>query len=319
MRGASDQAGSRSAHQALSKAILSTVAYADVFDYPLTLAQIHRYLIGVAALPSTVRNVLHGEALVSRQLGHSNGYYCLAGREAIIETRLYRAEVAARIWPKAQRYALSIASLPFVRMVAITGTLAMNNVDPNADIDCLIVTVPHRVWLARSLSIAFVYLGRLENVELCPNYVLSLDALDQFDRSFFSAHEIAQMVPLYGLDIYSRLIHANSWAKRHLPNAFGTNAFNSHAQGKRTQMSRIRMALKRSAENILGATLGDYWERRESSRKMDRLTAEAACSGTNAAAFTPECCKGHLNDHGERIRQAYARRLRQLGLEPQAF
>jgi hypothetical protein len=223
------------------------------------------------------------------------------------------------MWPKAQRYALSIASLPFVRMVAITGTLAMNNVEPNADIDCLIVTVPHRVWLTRSLSIVFVHMGRLENIELCPNYVISLDALDQFDRSFFSAHEIAQMVPLYGLDTYSQLIHANSWAREHLPNAFKTNAFSLPAQDKRTQMSRIRKLLKRSAENVLGTTLGDYWERRERSHKIVQLAAEAACSGTNAAAFTPERCKGHMQDHGERIRQAYARRLRQLGLEPQEF
>ena len=33
----------------LEYAILATVAYADVFDYPLTLLQLHRYLHSLAA------------------------------------------------------------------------------------------------------------------------------------------------------------------------------------------------------------------------------------------------------------------------------
>jgi hypothetical protein len=300
----------------VAKAILRTVAYADVFDYPLTLDQVHRYLVGITASPSAVYNALLGESLTHRRLAHTDGYFCLAGRQAIVQTRLRRAQMAARLWPKARRYAASIASLPFVRMVAITGTLAVDNVDSDADIDYLIVTVPRRVWLARALSIAYVHVGRLERVEICPNYVISTDALDQFDRSFYSAHELAQMVPLYGLDIYHRLVQTNRWATAYLPNAFGPNALDPR-NGKRTRVSGARQRLKQSAEHVLQGRLGDFWERRESRLKIRQLNAEAACSMAGATAFTPQRCKGHMDDHGSQIYQEYVRRLKRLELEPE--
>ena len=301
----------------VQNAILSTVAYADVFDYPLTLDQVHRYLVKVMAVPSAVRNALYSKGLVPRRLTCAKGFYCLSGRQAIVQTRLRRAQISARLWPKARRYGLSIASLPFVRMVAITGTLAVNNVDADADIDYLIVTVPRRVWLARLLAIVLVRRGRLEGIEICPNYVISADALDQFDRSFFSAHELAQMVPLYGLDVYSRLIRANYWARAYLPNAFDPNPFGPQRQAYKPYVSRARQRLKQSAKRLLRGRLGDFWEQRERRFKIGKLSAEAACLETNAAAFTPQRCKGHMIDHGNHIQQAYARRLERLGLVPQ--
>lgn len=309
-----EQASSGPPLQTVAKAILRTVAYADVFDYPLTLDQIHRYLVGITALPSTVRNALHSEWLLPRRLKCIDGYYCLAGRETIVQTRLRRAEIAAHLWPRARRYGLAIASLPFVRMVAVTGTLAVDNADVDADIDYLIVTAPHRVWLARSFSIALVYVGRLERVQVCPNYVISLDALSQFDRSFFSAHELAQMVPLYGLDVYDTLVRANRWAEAYLPNAFGVNGSAPRRQASRTYRSRVPQGLKTGAEKVLQGKLGTFLERRERSLKIRKLSAEAACCGANTAVFTPQQCKGHMDDHGNHIWQAYARRLDRLHL-----
>jgi hypothetical protein len=61
--------------------------------------------------------------------------------------------------------------------------------------------------------------------------------------------------------------------------------------------------------------LGDAWEERESGRKIARLRQEAKVCGTHAAAFTLDCCKGHMEDHGNRIKEAYVQRLRQMGLD----
>jgi len=76
------------------------------------------------------------------------------------ELRKRRAEVAARLWPEAIRCGRSVGRVPFV-MVAVTGALAMDNVDEGADLDYLIVTEPGRVWLCRLLIVQLVRLHRL--------------------------------------------------------------------------------------------------------------------------------------------------------------
>jgi hypothetical protein len=303
----------RSLQLPLEVAILRTVAYADVFDYPLTTDEVCRYLVGVAAPLSAVREALDTELLARHRLVRCQGYVTLPGRKPVVETRLRREAVSARMWRKGVQYGLAIASLPFVRLVAVTGTLAVNNMEQGEDIDYLIVTVPHRVWLARLLALVFVHLGRLEGVTICPNYVLSSDALGQFAPSFFTAHELAQMIPLYGYNVYQELIRVNAWARRFLPNAF--NAPQDTVPYRVTPLGR---AFKRGAEFALQGKLGDAWEGRERRLKIARLGTQAAHCGTSGAVFTPECCKGHINDHGRRIQEAYARRLHQIGLEPES-
>src|SRR5689334_8725124 len=99
---------------ALQRAILHTASYADIFDYPLTLPQIHRYLTGLSASLEAVEQALPGV------LQPSGAYYSLLGREALASTRQRREQTAAKLWPLAVRFGRWIARLPFVRMVAVT-------------------------------------------------------------------------------------------------------------------------------------------------------------------------------------------------------
>ena len=66
---------------------------------------------------------------------------------------------------------------------------------------------------------------------------------------------------------------------------------------------------------VVMGELGDHLEARERGIKIARLRQEAMACGTSAAAFTGDCCKGHLDDHGNQIQKAYAQRLREMGLE----
>src|SRR5205823_2298067 len=101
--------------------IVQTVAYADVFDYPLTADEVHRYLVGVSASRGSVRSALSMPRLVPDILARNGRYFSLAGRESTVETRRVRAAAAAEYWRRAVRYGHLIGNLPFVRMVAVTG------------------------------------------------------------------------------------------------------------------------------------------------------------------------------------------------------
>ena len=122
---------------------------------------------------------------------------CLAGREPLAEVRR-RREVAARTVAGSPAVRRGGRRLPWVRMVAVTGALAMDNVDEGADIDLLIVTEPGRVWLCRFFIIQQVRLFRLRGIEMCPNWMLSAERSRSRRRDLHSARELTQMVPLVG-------------------------------------------------------------------------------------------------------------------------
>ena len=291
----------------LEAAILRTLAYADVFDFALREPELHRYLIGRAAMPHEVRSALAG---MDGRVARRDGLVSLAGREPLLDARQERRRIAARTWPAALRYARAVGSLPFVRMVAITGALAVGNATEGADIDLLVVTAPGRVWLARAETIAIVRYAARGGLDLCPNYFLSERALALDGQDLYGAHELTQLVPVVGVGVYRRLRAANPWTFTHLPNAGGA-PFDGQA-GRSAPLRHARKVTERLLRSPLGE-IAEAWER----RKIDRFQAAAAARGaTLEASFSVDWCKGHLDAHGARIRSAYEARTQALGVEP---
>jgi hypothetical protein len=284
---------------AIERAIVQAVAYADVFDYPLTVEEIHRYLIGVGASRGAVRNVLGAAGLVSEVVSRTGRYFTLVGRESAVETRRHRAAVAAEYWRRAVRYGRLIGSLPFVRMVAVTGALAMDNI-ADGDIDYLVITEPGRLWLCRALVVGLVRTAAFRGTELCPNYFLSEQALVLSERNLFTAHEVAQMVPLSGTETYQRLRALNRWTDTFLPNASGPPRRIAPVDPRPGRALRL-------AERTMRSRVCGPFERWEMSRKMRKLGQRG--NGHAEAAFGPDWCKGHFGDHGQLTLSRYDERM----------
>ncbi len=286
----------------LVRAIVQTVAYADVFDYPLTGDEVHRYLIGHAASRGTVRGILSNGQLAPALLCRQGRYFTLAGREEAVETRRQRAAVSAELWRRAVRYGRALGNMPFVRMVAVTGALAMDNV-ADGDIDYLIVTEPGRLWLCRALVVAVVRLASRRGVTLCPNYFLSERVLELEERNLFTAHEVAQMVPIVGLEIYDRLRKLNNWTDGFLPNAAGSP--------RRFGIVQPRLRRTRGVvEGVLRTRFGTPVESWEMARKIRKLASRSADHAE--AAFDVDWCKGHFGDHGQSTLRQFEERMRAL-------
>src|SRR6266571_5298698 len=81
----------------VGQAALRTVAYADVFDYPLNALEVHRYLHATLATVEETEAALATCGALSRR----DGYYTLRGRESLVAVRGRRAASAARLWPAA--------------------------------------------------------------------------------------------------------------------------------------------------------------------------------------------------------------------------
>jgi hypothetical protein len=261
----------------------------------------HRYLIGMSASLPMVRALLEDGGLVPIYLSHLQGFFTLPGRESIVDIRRQRSTVASQVWHQAVQYGMYIASLPFVRMVAVTGALTMDNVEPGDDIDFMIVTEPGRVWLCRAMIIGLVVKpAARRGIEICPNYLLSERALVMWERNLFTAHEIVQMVPVVGWSVYRRLCQLNAWASLFLPNAYG--------QPRRVDTGPLpHYRIRSLAETILRTPVGARLEQWEMRRKVDFLYHQDPAG--SESTFTSELCKGHFGAHSQMIREDFAQRL----------
>lgn len=290
---------------ALEWAILQTVAYADIFDFPLTAAEIHRYLVGFSAGRAEIDAALQSRFLASR-LADRDGYFILAGRESLLARRPSRMRAAARLWPRARLYGRIMASLPYVRLVAVTGALALDNVEADDDIDYLVVTAPGRLWLCRFLVVVLVKLAALDGRTICPNYFLTENALALAERNLFTAHELVQMVPLSGLPVYQRMRSLNDWTAEYLPNAEGPPPL---AASREPGWETARRWTEAALSSPVGARL-EAWEMRRKVAKFGRQP-----NVYQEASFSADWCKGHFDGHGLRILDAYCGRLQALGRE----
>jgi hypothetical protein len=288
----------------LLRSVFHTLAYADVFDYPLTVHEVYRYLPSANASIEDVTQLLENNDLFS----NIEDYYTLRGREEIVETRKRRVEVARRLWPKAARYGRLIASLPFVRMVAVTGSLAMSNAEEGKDIDYMIVTAPNHLWTSRVLALLVGRLAKLEGVNLCPNYLISTNALELEERSVYVAHELAQMIPLSGMEIYDEIHRLNGWMVDYLPNSLIAPEMPDCA----TMMKKSHR-IQKVLEFLLRLRFAKWFEKWEMDRKIARLTQEQ--SSSFESYFSADVCKGHIDKHGQKTEHAIEERLKQAALE----
>lgn len=295
----------------LEAAILRTVLYADVFHFPLTIAEIRHFLIAeVCVSPIEIETALQESPVLQEALIVENGFVACADRTDLFERRKKCEDASQALWSQAVRYGTWLGRLPFVRMVALTGALAMRNAAAEGDdLDYILVTAPNRVWLARAFAIVLVRAVKLRGVVICPNYVLAENALEQGKQDLFIAHEIAQMIPLYGHSLYWQFRATNAWTHAQLPNAqepFYTEP--DYATG------RVWGWIKASLEMLLSGGVGDWLERWEYRRKLNRFAADMQTPGS-AAQLDEHRVKGHFNDYGHPVLRQYAQKLREFGLE----
>ena len=290
----------------ISRAILQAVAYSDVFDSPLTAREIHRYLVGVKTSLEDVVHALGEDGLVTR----TGDYFTLPGREEIVETGRRRRLRSAELLPRALAYGQMLGRLPYIRMVALTGSLAVRNVAENPDFDYMLVTVPGRLWTARAFSMALNRLARLQGCMLCPNLIVSECALRWTQTDLYSARELCQMIPITGLDVYQRLLQANRWVEGFLPNAY------LECTSVRPDWQRRVMAFQGLCESLLGGSLGDRIEVWEMDRKIARFSKQVGFG--EETLFHADVCQGNFHHHRKHTQEAFENKLRVLtgGAQP---
>ncbi|MEX1061901.1 MAG: hypothetical protein WEC39_02230 [Patescibacteria group bacterium] len=212
----------------IEEAILKTLCYRDIFDYPLTASEVHRFLVEEKDNEITTKKYL--EELQARGLvGEKDGFYFIAGRPELARRRVIRQGLSAQKYERAYELSQLLKKIPWVKAVFATGALAAGNAGEEDDIDFMVVTEPQRVWLVRAWAYLVFMLRGLKRRrgkqddpdKVCLNMFLAETAITfpKSERNLFTAHEICLARPLWAKDqLQARFFAENSWVGKFFPN-----------------------------------------------------------------------------------------------------
>lgn len=211
----------------IDRAITATLCYSAVFDYPLTKAELWRYLSTKKKIPFTT----FAKALqTNRFIKQKDGYFYLHGQEKMVSLRQKRKKISQQKILHAKKICRLLQLIPTIQFIGLSGSLSMENANKNADIDFFIIASYGTIWLTRLFIFLFLQsIGkrRRRDAIAAPNTVCVNMLIDTTHIEFpknrqdmYTAHEIMQMKPLFiRNNIYEIFLQKNMWVKKYLFNS----------------------------------------------------------------------------------------------------
>ena len=234
--------------------VIRTLLYYDVFSYPLSEQEILGNSILIPAERHRLKEILDfltDQGIIFR----IDGYYSLSDDPEKVSARLRGNKKAVKWMKKARKFSRLISSFPFVRGVSVSGSLSKGILGEDPDIDYFIITAPDRLWLARTLLIAFKKIFLLNSYRyFCVNYFIDANHLEIEEKNLFTATEIVTMIPMYGNGIKEEFFTSNRWIDDYYPN---------YTKRANEIVGDVRSGyLKRFLELLLDNRVGDWLDTR---------------------------------------------------------
>jgi hypothetical protein len=295
-------------HTALECNVVKTLAYFDIFQYPLTREEIFRFLqldgISSMELQSALDDLTQ-----QRCIHHFDDFYSLRKDATLIPKRLMANQEAEKYLPIARKRAQFIFTFPFVKAVMASGSLSKNCMDENSDIDFFVVTSLNRVWLVRLMMTVYKKIFLWNSHKLfCINYYLDEEHLSLADRNVFTATELITLIPLQGGPVYDRLQLANkSWVMNVFPNFKPLTCTSSENESTRW--------LKRMVERILNVFPLNWFEKlimRLTHQRWSKLYRNSMNEKDFNIAFKsePYVSKAHPRNFQKKVIERYESQLK---------
>lgn len=255
---------------ALAAAIVKTLAYFDVFGYPLTSAEVWRYLYWPGGAPVSLGDM---DTCMSEHcpvgVYQHQGFYSLSPQVARqVERRQERVVIAEQKFRRVRRVGHILALLPFVRSIAVCNSLSYGNAAADSDSDLFIIAAPGRVWTVRFFCLTFLALaglrprpGQRNPNAFCLSFFVdtahaNLQPLSLPRDDVHFVYWLEQFFPVYDSGgTYTQFLQDNAWRTTFLPNATGATL-----QGRRTiTLGPFGRLLKRVGEWLVSSPRWEEW------------------------------------------------------------
>jgi hypothetical protein len=212
------------------------------------------------------------------------GFYFLRGRKDLVARRIQNDKNSIEKFEIAQRAARWLRFVPFVRMIAVTGTLAMKNCEKNSDIDFFVVLKKGRIFTGRLLVTLIVHIlgkrryGKKITNRICLNYFITNESLEIQRQDLFAANEYSFIYPIFGHNIFRRFCEKNvEWIKKFKPNLGVPDLKPARYFVEVSPRQRIIQQTFESLINLFWGDRIESWQKRHQIARIERnpLTEKA--------------------------------------------
>lgn len=203
--------------QTAEESIIATLAFFSIFEHPLRLIEIKRYLLKFDLQEEQIRALADNLP----DIEHEHGFYCLRGEMKNIEKRMRQQAVYEKRMRKARFFLKFLKLVPFVRGVFICNNLSFGIATPEGDIDLFIVTEKDHLFLARFLVTGVLHVlgvrrhGKKVRGRFCLSFYAAENALDfsgfiMKPQDIYMAYWLKSLQTVSGEKVYNQLIQENS-------------------------------------------------------------------------------------------------------------
>jgi predicted nucleotidyltransferase len=293
-------------------AILKTLAYYSIFDYPLTESEIR----------SNIHLKRNGEPLNGGQLSslvdkgivfQFDNFYSLNNNYDLIKERLRGNKQAEQWMKKARRFSKLISWFPYVRGVSLSGSLSKGYLGEDPDIDYFIITEPGRLWLTRTSLVVFkrIFLANSHKY-FCVNYFIDSQNLELEEKNIFTATELATLIPVYDEDTKREFFEKNTWVRDFLPNY----KIKEVTESMRSKPGLAKKFLEWVFDNKLGNYLDDYCMKK-TTRHWSNKFKEKFSEDDFELTFKSgkEVSKHHPRNFQKYVLESYQKKIREIESE----
>lgn len=297
----------------LRPSILRTVAYFDLFSYPVSQEEIHFFLdqeVPSSDMCSTL------ESLVAEgRLFRLDRFFSLHNNPALAAKRIIGNRHADELLVIADKISRFLYQFPYVRGIGISGSLSKHYADEDADIDYFVITSSNRLWVARTLMHLFKKWSFLRGRQhwYCMNYFIDEEALEIAEKNIFTATELITLLPACGNGGLVRFFDANNWVTTFLPHyKHRTSSVPPNPKPK---------FWKRNLEKLLSGRIGDKLDdflRHLTTRRWNKKEQRGALDGKGhrmSLKTDKHCSRPNPEMLQKRILTLYGNKLQELGLE----
>ena len=203
-----------------------------LLDFPFTLDEVASYFLpGLKITGQQLRSLLARADFVDIPFRIEHGYLLTRGTQSE-SLRLGRRRVSAAKLRSAAHFSQALRRMvPFIRTIAVTGSVAYGSAEKWDDIDLFVVTERNRLWLSVFMAIISVRIWKL--LRLRPPHLLSFCLSYVHDERGFAeeslrnqanplfARELLMAEPVVGRDEYRELLEKNDWVGKIYSNSYG--------------------------------------------------------------------------------------------------